>query len=245
MPLALLLVIIDVMLVVHAVRTGRAQPWAFIILLVPLIGAVAYVVAVLVPDWFGSPQGQRTQKRVATALNPEKRYRELTDAVEIADTIANRAALAEECMALEKFEEAKRHYEVILARPLGDEPVYMVGKAQAQFRFGQAADTVAILDDLRHRWPDYQSAEAHLLYARALEACGRNDEALAEYRALSDYFVGAEARVRYGLLLAKTGRDSEAKAWLTEVVRQLRRAPSHVQRAQAEWLAKAEQILRV
>ena len=160
------------------------------------------------------PQGQRTQKRVAIALNPEKRYRELTDAVEIADTIANRAALAEECMALEKFEEAKRHYEVILARPLGDEPVYMVGKAQAQFGFGQAADTVAILDDLRHRWPDYQSAEAHLLYARALEACGRNDEALAEYRALSDYFVGAEARVRYGLLLARTGprRRSEGLA---------------------------------
>jgi hypothetical protein len=50
--------------------------------------------------------------------------------------------------------------------------------------------------------------------------------------------------VRYGLLLAKTGRDAEAKAWLTEVVRQLRRAPGHVQRAQAEWLAKAEQLLR-
>ena len=54
MPLALLLVIIDVMLVVHAVRTGRASPWVFIILLVPVVGAIAYVVAVLVPDLTGS-----------------------------------------------------------------------------------------------------------------------------------------------------------------------------------------------
>ena len=194
MPLALPLVIIDVMLVVHAVRTGRASPWVFIILLVPVVGAIAYVVAVLVPDLTGSRQGRQAQRTIAKALNPEKRYRELSDAVEIADTIANRAALAEECLALERFEEAKRHFEVILARPMGDEPVYLVGKARAQFALDQAADTVAILDDLRARCPDYQSADAHLLYARALEACARHDEALQEYRALSDYFVGAEAR---------------------------------------------------
>src|ERR1044072_617992 len=139
MPLALLIVILDVTLVVHAVRTGRASPWAFIILMVPVIGAVAYVVAVIVPDWFGSPQGVRTQQRIANTLNPEKRYRELSDAVEIADTIANRATLAEECLELEKFEEANPLFEVILARPLGAEPLYMAGKARAQFGLGQAA----------------------------------------------------------------------------------------------------------
>jgi len=244
MPLFLLLVIIDAMLVVHAVRTGRAQPWAFIILFAPYIGAIAYVVAVLVPDLMGSRQSQQAQRTIAKALNPEKRYRELSDAVEIADTIANRAALAEECMALERFEEAKRHFEVILARPMGEEPVYMVGKARAQFALNQAADTIAILDDVRARFPDYQSADAHLLYARALEACARTAEALQEYRALSDYFVGAEARVRYGLLLARLGREGEAKAWLTEVLTQLRRAPAHVRKAQAEWISLAEKVVR-
>jgi hypothetical protein len=243
MPLALLLVIIDVMLVVHAVRTGRASPWVFIILMVPVVGAIAYLVAVLVPDWVGSRQGQQTQRTIAKALNPEKRYRELSDAVEIADTIANRAALAEECLAMERFGEAKRHFEVILARPMGDEPVYMVGKARAQFGLNQAIDTIAILDDLRARFPDYQSAEAHLLYARALEAGARHEEALQEYRALSDYFVGAEARVRYGLLLARLGREGEAKAWLTDVLTQLRRA-AHVRKAQAEWISLAEKVVR-
>ena len=244
MPLFVILLILEVMLIIHAVRTGRASPWAFIILFAPLIGAIAYVIAVLVPDWFGSPPGQRTQRQIARSLNPERRYRELSDAVEIADTISNRAALAEECMALERFEEAKRHFEVILSRPLGDEPLYMYGRARAQFGLNQAGDTVAILDDLRARFPQYQSAEAHLLYARALEACGRNEEALEEYRALSDYYVGAEARVRYGLLLERLGRDAEAKAWLTEVVRQFRRSPAHVQKAQAEWIARAEKIVR-
>ena len=79
MPLVLILVLLDVSLVVHAAKTGRAQPWAYIILMVPGIGAVAYIVAVLIPDWMGSVQGQQTQRSIAKTLNPEKHYRALSD----------------------------------------------------------------------------------------------------------------------------------------------------------------------
>jgi hypothetical protein len=244
MPLVLILVLLDISLVVHAAKTGRAQPWAFIILMVPGIGAVAYIVAVLIPDWMGSAQGLQTQRTIANKLNPEKRYRALSDAVEIADTIANRACLAEECLELEKFDEAKRHFEVILTRPMGDEPLYMLGKARAEFGLRHPEDTIATLEALRARWPDYQSGEAHLLFARSLETVSRLQGALAEYHALSAYYVGAEARVRYGLLLARMGREMEAKAWLTDVLKQLRRSPAHVRKAQAEWIALAERALR-
>ncbi len=58
------------------------------------------------------------------------------------------------------------------------------------------------------------------------------------------YFPGAEARVRYGLLLARLGRDAEARAWLAEVLTQLRRAPAHVQKAQRDWIVAAEKVMR-
>jgi hypothetical protein len=50
--------------------------------------------------------------------------------------------------------------------------------------------------------------------------------------------------VRYGVLLARLGRQGEAKAWLTQVLTQLRRAPAHVRQAQAEWIALAEKVMR-
>ena len=50
--------------------------------------------------------------------------------------------------------------------------------------------------------------------------------------------------MRYGVLLARMGRQGEAKAWLTGVLRQLRRSPAHVRKAQAEWIAIAEKIVR-
>lgn len=244
MPLGFLLLLADVLLIVHAAKTGRFWPWGFVILFLPGFGAAAYVLVELVPEWFGSVRGQQTRLRVAATFDPTRRYRELTDQLELADTVATRAALAEECLTLGKFEEGSEHYSHILTLPIGDEPVFALGKARAQFGLGQTQEAVATLDDLRARWPDYQSADGHLLYARALEAAGRDDDALFEYRAVANYYPGAEASVRYGLLLDKVGRREEAQTVFADVLAKLKRAPKYVRRAQAEWIALAEKALR-
>jgi hypothetical protein len=244
MPIAIVLFLIDVSLIVHAAKTGRFSPWAYLIVLLPGVGAVAYVLVELLPEWFGSAQGQKTRQRVINTLDPEKQYRKLADDLAITDTIANRVDLAEECLLLGKFAEALAHYENALSRPMGDEPNYALGKARAEFGLRRPQDALATLDQLRERWPDYQSADGHLLYARALEESGRANEALDEYRALIDYFPGAEARVRFAMLLQQMGRADEAKRLCADVVTQMQRAPKYVRRVQAEWIAAAERMLR-
>jgi hypothetical protein len=242
-PFALIIFLLDITLIYHASRTGRLQPWAFIILMVPFIGALAYIVVELVPEWLGGPGAQQARKRVANRLDPEKQYRDLRDRLADADTIANRAALAAECQKTGRFEEAGRRYDHILKLPMGDEPIYALGKAQAEFDLNRPADVLATLDDLQKRWPDFQSPEGHLLYARALAEVGRVDEALDEYHALIAYAPGAEARVRYGMLLRMVGRNAEARVVFNELLIQMRRAPKYVRDVQAEWLSIAEKQL--
>ena len=244
MPIALLLMVVQITLIVHAAKTGRFNPWGYILIFLPGLGALAYVLVELVPQWFGSPQGQRARRGVVKTFDPERRYRELTDELAVADTISRRGALAEECLVLGKYWAALEHYNEILARPMGDEPVWMLGRARAEFGLGRFQETVATLEELRHKWPDYESAEGHLLYARALEESGRLADAAGEYAAVSNYYPGAEARVRYGLLLQKLGRDAEARALLTELLAQMRRAPRYVRKVQADWIAMAEKALR-
>lgn len=243
MPVALVVLLLDITLIYHASRTGRLQPWAFIILMVPLVGALAYIVVELVPEWFGSPGAQQARKRIANKLDPEKRYRELSDRLARSETIANRAALAAECLKIARFDEAAGHYDHILKQPMGSDPAYALGKAQAEFGRNRPADALATLDDLKARWPDFESAEGHLLYARALAEVGRIDEALNEYHALAAYFPGAEARVRYGMLLKMAGRTAEARVVFNELLLQMRRAPKYLRDAQAEWLSIAEKQL--
>ena len=244
MPLAIVVILLQLTLVWHAAKTGRAQPWAYIILIIPVFGSLAYVVAELLPEWLGSYKGQKAKKRFVTSLDPTRRYRALTDELAIADTIANREALAAECVELGRFDEAKHHYNEIIARPMGEEAVFFLGRARVEFAAGRPDETVATLDDLRRRWPDYQSSDGHLLYARALAEIGRTDEAIEEYKALAGYFPGAEARVRYGVLLDRLDRKAEARVVLTDLLTHMRRAPRHVRKAQAEWIGMAEQAMR-
>jgi hypothetical protein len=232
MPIILLLALINIVLIVHAARSGRFSPWGFIILMMPGIGALAYVTVELIPEWFRTYRGRQARKSVGRALDPDKHYRALKDQIELADTIANRAALAEECLALGRYREAEENYDVILARPMGD----------GDDRF---AETVVLLDQLRRRWPDFESAEGHLLYARALEESGRIADAADEYQAVSTYYAGAEARVRYGLALRKLGAEADAREILSDVVKRIELAPRYVRKTQAEWLAMARQALKV
>jgi hypothetical protein len=243
MPVALVIVLLDITLVYHAAKTGRLQPWAFIILGIPLVGGLAYIVVELIPEWLGSPGAQQARRRVANKLDPEKRYRELSDRLLDADTIANRAACAAECLEVGRYDEAERHYDHILALPLGDDPIYALGKAKAQFGARRPADAVATLDHLQAHWPDFQSAEGHLLYARALAEAARVDEALEEFSALVAYAPGAEARVRYGMLLKLVGRTAEARVIFNELLLQMKRVPKHARDMQAEWLSIAEMQL--
>jgi hypothetical protein len=76
-----------------------------------------------------------------------------------------------------------------------------------------------------------------------LAETGRVDEALGEYHALLAYAPGAEARVRYGILLRMAGRDAEARIVFNELLLQMKRAPKYLRVAQAEWLSVAENQL--
>src|SRR5262249_6252374 len=72
---------------------------------------------------------------------------------------------------------------------------------------------------LRAAHPGSKNQDAHLLYARSLEALGHVSEALKEYEAVSQYYAGFEARVRWGLLLLKQGQPTRAHHLFSEVIR--------------------------
>ncbi len=110
--------------------------------------------------------------------------------------------------------------------------------------WANAGAAIATLEELKRRWPDYKSADGHLLYAMALEKAGRNDEALANYAAVGQYFPGPEPRVRQAQLLQRLGRGDEARALAEDVVRTLGRAPAHVRQNQRQWLESAQKLAR-
>jgi len=242
--LSLALLALDAFCIIHAARTGRFWPWAFVVLFMPAIGAVAYLVMEVLPEWRGSRAGRQAIAGVERRLDPERRLRDLRERFEASDTLGNRVDLARECVAAGRFDEAIALWDGVIVHPLGHEAKFHQDRAEALLEAGRAEEALQALDRLRREWPDHQSQEGHLIYARALRAVGRVAEAEAEYRVLTGYYAGPQPGLELARLLADLGRPSEAAATAADYVRRIERAPKFNRRQYREVLGELKGLAR-
>jgi len=236
-------IVIQALLIVHCIKTGRNTIWIWVIALLSYAGIVAYVAVELLPDLFRSRTAQRTVRGMKKALDPEADLRRYESEARLTGNVASRQRYAEELLRQGRAAEAADVFRQTLTGLYEHDPNLMLGLAKAQFQAGDARGARATLDELIARNPDFRSPEGHLLYARALETEGDAARALEEYRVLSGYYPGAEAAVRYAQLLKGAGRAEDARKALRDLLDHARLAPTHYRRAQEEWLRQAERDL--
>lgn len=241
--LVLITLIAQVLLVVHCIKTGRNFLWVWVLILLPPIGPLIYVAIEILPELFRSRTTQRTVRNLRRAVDPQQELRRLGEQARHGNDVASRQRYADELSRHGKHAEAIAIYRQCLSGLYEHDPNLMLGLAQAQFGQNDPAAARATLDDLIARNPDFKSPDGHLLYARALEGEGRIEDALSEYSTLAAYYAGAEARLRYGQLLRRTGQDDKARQTLSALLDHARVAPRHYRKAQDEWLRAAEREL--
>lgn len=244
MPFLLLISLaLQIACAVHVVRTGREQYWLWIIIIGSYLGVIVYAVAVLIPDLRRDPRGRAAARHVLHKFDPERQRRHIQQRLEIADTIDNRRALAEESMRLGDFANAAELYRSVLKGVYANDASFLLGLAQAQAGQQDFGAARATLDMLYAAHPDFRSSDAELLHARALEAIGDHAGALERYRELATSYPGEEARFRYGALLKQAGRFSDARRVFDDMLKRARNAPRYYRRKEKDWLASAQREL--
>lgn len=235
-PLLLLSLLLQIGCAVHVLRTGRPMYWLFLLLIGSYVAVAIYLLAEILPELRHSRGARRVLRGAQERIDPERRKREASRMLEVADTLDNRLRLAEESLHAGDFRQAVDLYRSGLHGQYATDPHLMLGLARAQFALGEPAETRGTLEALIAANPDFRSADGHLLYARALEACGEVGMALEEYQAVTQGFPGEEARVRFGLLLKRSGRHAEADALFAESLKRAELSPRYYRRDQREWL---------
>jgi len=243
-PIGLVILGLLIVCVVHAVRTGNVFPWIYILVFLPAIGPLIYFFMVILPDLRRTRGFRRLGTTAARTIDPDKDYRQAIRDAEMVGSVDAKRALAEHLVQRGKYDGAIELYQNALQGHFHEDPVLWLGLARAQFLSGDGAAAQASLDELQRIDPKFVSADAHLLYARALELQGKNAEALAEYERLVPYFSGEEARVRYAQLLDRTGAHDRARGIYAEVLKSLEGAPKHYRSTQKEWGALARAALK-
>jgi len=236
--------LLSISMIVHCIKTGRNTIWVYVIVVLsPFIGSLVYIGAELLPELLGSRTSRRTMRGLRSTLDPERDLRRAENDMNVSGNVASRQKYADELVRLGRAGEAVTIYQSCLTGVFADDPKLLLGYAHALFAADDAPAARRTLDDLIRKNPDFKSPDGHLLYARALEAEGNHEKALGEYETLSGYYPGAEATVRYAVLLKRQGQRELAQQTLKALLDRAKYAPAHYRKAQREWLDEAHREL--
>ena len=245
MPLGLAELALQIVLAMHAVRSGRTQPWLYIILFIPGLGPILYLVMEVAPELLGGRTGQKVASNVAQAVAPGRVHKALSRQVEIAPTVFNKAALGDECLRLGRGTEALGLFESCAHGLHAADPVVRLGLARARSMTGDWPGAIEAVEAVQRDTPERVTPDIGLLHAAALNGAGRTADALQALKVLADRYPGEEARCRYAQLLEKAGDPAGAVTQYVETVRRVELQKGHYRREQREWYELAKRKLAV
>ena len=247
MPIFLASVVVQVACFVHCLRTGRNPLWLWAIVLFSFVGCLAYFFFEIAPDLAGRRDVRAAKRAAVKVLDPERELRKAREAVEIADTAANRIALGDALVALGRWGEAVPHYDIAETKAPGVDRPTRFKLARACFEAGKSQRARQLLETLPPSGSQTENDRAAMLLARLLEEDGETGRALAIYAELGERMAGAEAQCRQAALLIATGRRAEALAPLAEAEKRAKRMDRHERAKEAEmydWAARSLAELR-
>jgi hypothetical protein len=225
----------------HALKTGRPYYWVFIILVFPVAGCVLYYFIEVYPTSRERTRARKAVRSFVRSFYKRKELRERAADVESCGSVANRVALARECMDQRFYADAVALYRSCLSGFHEKDVDLRFALATALSANGEFADAEKVAWALRHEQPKFRAHEIAMLIAQALEGVQRFDAAAVELQLLVETFPGEEARWRYGALLKRMGRAAEAREVFEQMLEKAQQSPAHYREAQKEWLSLARE----
>lgn len=228
-----LIIAIQIACIVHVVRNGRNQIWIMALMFLPLASAAAYFIVEILPGFSGNRHVRTVRAKAIQTIDPERELRAARDALDLADTIANRLRVADAFAELRRYGEALPLYREVIGRG-HDDARTREKLARALFETGASGEALDILGGGEQPSGQASLDRRGLLRARILEALDRDREALAIYSDIVTRLPGEEARCRYAALLIAKGRTRDARALLEEVESRMKRLDRQQRAAEAD-----------
>ncbi|MDN3640738.1 hypothetical protein QWY82_18210 [Simiduia curdlanivorans] len=239
MPLFIIIMLLQVLLIVHAMKTGRNTLWIWVLLMAPMIGGLAYLIVELLPAWSSSNSAQKARKKVRDITDPHRDFRLAQDNLKRNETIQNLVNMAKECAGKGLYKDAEMFYERALKGIYQTDPILLEGLAGVQLLDQRYEDCKRTLNSLIQHNPNFRSKTGHVMYAQCLYHLKDIDGASEEFEALKKYHATALVKYHLGEIRHRQNRPTDALNEFRSIIEQ-ENAWDPSGNGDEQWLTKAQ-----
>ena len=203
---AILILTIHAAFILHIIYTRRNRQWLWPIIVLPIIGCIIYFVFVI-KTWSSHQSIDISSgSSVASGLDEVIKLVDNENTHHFYDQIKK------------KYLQSRESLKASIDDNNGKDPILMYMLAITEFALLNFSSTKEILDELIATQPEFENAEAHLLYAKTLEKMGDYPAAIEEYKALDSYYHAPDATYYLAQLLKDQGEIENAKECLKKII---------------------------
>ena len=234
------IVVLQILCVIHVIKTGRPFWWIWIIFIFPLVGLAAYLFLEVRPS-LGKPGFQTLLWNLKSS---RERIRILEHRLEESTTVKNRLALANELHAAWQFDRECTILPEGLRGAFKDDAQLMLRLAEAHLEAGRTAEAEQIVSEvIPGKSPDEQLQHA-LLKARIAARQGRNAEAESIFEELMSRKKSEGPRYYFAEYLFGNGRRDKARAVLRDILYKYRRGTVVWRYQERKWFYASRNLLK-
>ena len=128
--------VLQLLLIIHIIKTNKPFLWLWLLIFVPYIGGIAYIILEIVPELGANGSVSRVEGAVADMLRPNARLEALEDLARRQETIANKTALADAYTECGRYDDALALYDSCMTGPYANDRGLAFKKMQALFLSG-------------------------------------------------------------------------------------------------------------
>jgi hypothetical protein len=208
-----LILILQGFCIYHAIKNRNNYYWIFLILFLPVIGAVIY----LVTQVYNKNDANKIQEEITSILIPTKKVKDLEKQLAFSETYQNRVNLADAYLEMKDYNNAITHYEFAL-KDKSQKGLYVIKQlVKAYYGLKNYKKVIKYAEQIKGE-TEFENSKAQFIYGLALEEEGATEIAETTLKKIDLRYSNYQERLILAKFLVKHNKQEEAKSILNEIL---------------------------
>jgi hypothetical protein len=221
----LLPMILQVLFIVHVIKTGRSTSWILLLIFLPYAGGLAYFFVEILPSLFTHGRVERSSVSPGAIFNSWGKIRRLEKTASYSNTFENVAALGDAYLDDGQFHEAANTYLSCLLPPFENNEEYIYKMAYAYYKSSEYLQAEEVIRRIEEFGRGALRAKELLLKSFILEKLDRIDEARVCIQEACEKTGNLSYHFDYGRFLQRNGDNAGAHKTLLDLQESYHRLP--------------------